>query len=230
MTTRDEQTAAVVALKALSRAKSRFTEMPADLRRELAWCMALDTLTALTVAVDRVALVTDEPSAEQALLRASLTVTVIDEPPPHEGDSPRLDGLNRALAAGIATFASATTVVAVLADLPSLRPGSVREVVAQAAGSSTPVLVPDADGVGTTMLAGAPGRLVPRFGGASAERHRHTGAVDVTGLDRLIDAQRDVDDVAALGSAAHLGVGSWTTGLLRRYPQLAQRPEPEQQP
>lgn len=178
--------------------------------------MALDTLLALRSAVDRVVLVTDEPTAERGLAEAGLDVAVAGEPAEAVGGEP----LNRALASGLAIIAGAEVGLAVLADLPALRPGSVRRVVAAAARSASPVIVPDADNIGTTMLAGRPALLVPRFGGASAARHRDAGARDVAEVSALPDARADVDDQHALRTAAALGLGRWTRDLLARHPWL----------
>lgn len=208
-------TAAVVALKRLSAAKTRF-RLPAGLRAELAWAMAVDTVQTLASVVDRVVLVTDEPSARSAPTLAQLRVEVLDESPGPPGH----DRLNRALAAGLSQVAGVDVAVAALADLPALRAASVRRLVADAWHSGSPLIVPDADDVGTTMLAGTPTAMTPRFGGSSAQRHRRFGARDVADLDALSDARADVDDPAALRAAVALGVGTWTTRLVQRHPEL----------
>ena len=58
----DDFTAAVVALKARDQAKSRLGSLPDDFRRELATAMAVDTLKALSAAVDHVLVVGRVPS------------------------------------------------------------------------------------------------------------------------------------------------------------------------
>ena len=71
--------AAVVALKAGSRAKTRMRALPDDVRRDLAWAMALDTLTALADPVDHI-LVVGAGDRRQDLQRAGLDVEIIDDP------------------------------------------------------------------------------------------------------------------------------------------------------
>ena len=71
---------AVVALKPTEFAKSRLGTVPDPLRRRIAWTMAVDTLTALVAAVDRVLVVSDQPSLEARLRRLGLSVAVTPEP------------------------------------------------------------------------------------------------------------------------------------------------------
>ena len=85
--------AAVVALKASPYAKSRL-DVPAPLRRRLAWTMALDTLTALTHAVTEVLVISDQPALQARLARAGIDAGVHPEPD--------RTGLNAALADGSA--------------------------------------------------------------------------------------------------------------------------------
>ena len=58
----DDFTAAVVALKTRDQAKSRLGSLPDDFRRDLATAMAVDTLKALSTAVDHVLVVGRLPS------------------------------------------------------------------------------------------------------------------------------------------------------------------------
>jgi 2-phospho-L-lactate guanylyltransferase len=74
------RTGAVVALKRVELAKSRLAGLPDPLRRRVAWTMAVDTLTALSAAVDEVVVVSDEPALESRLSRLGLTVRVLAEP------------------------------------------------------------------------------------------------------------------------------------------------------
>jgi len=201
---------AVVALKPTATAKSRLDTVPEPLRRRLAWTMAVDTLAALAAAVDRVLVVSDEPTLEVRLQRLGLPVTVVAEPGPV--------GMNGALAYGAEQLVAAgcEVVLACVGDLPGLRPESVRRVLAGSVGCPR-AFVADASGVGTTMLVARRTALQPHFQGRSAAAHAESGAV---GLDQLLlgdpvtDARRDVDTLSDLSEALRNGLGAATSALL----------------
>ena len=71
--------AAVIALKPTQHAKSRLA-VPDPLRRRLAWTMALDTLSALSVPLQLALVVSDQPALEAQLRRAGIAAEVISEP------------------------------------------------------------------------------------------------------------------------------------------------------
>jgi 2-phospho-L-lactate guanylyltransferase len=74
----------------------------------------------------------------------------------------------------------------------------------------------DAAGIGTTLLAAAPGvPLAPAFGGASRDRHLASGAREIT-LPGVDSARRDVDTAADLRVALALGVGPRTAAIAAR--------------
>ncbi|GAA3549231.1 hypothetical protein GCM10022197_00050 [Microlunatus spumicola] len=204
-------TGAVVALKAGEHVKSRLAPLPQALRRRLAWTMAVDTLHALVPAVEAVRVVSDQPGLAARLARAGLgDVVVVPETRPA--------GLNEALRQGEARLRAdgLTRVLACVGDLPALRPASVAVVLA-AAGPGRAYL-PDATGIGTTMLvSGGSEPLAPHFQGRSAAAHHSSGATPLTD-ERLgtavPDARRDVDTEVDLGDAAGLGLGSATQTLL----------------
>ncbi|SDU85789.1 2-phospho-L-lactate guanylyltransferase [Microlunatus sagamiharensis] len=208
----DGDVGAVVALKAGEHVKSRLAPIPQPLRRRLAWTMALDTLAALVDAVATVCVVSDQPSLQDRLSRAGLgTVQVVPEGRPA--------GMNEALRLGADHLrrSDVPRVLAVVGDLPALRPTSVRTVVAGAAAYER-AYVADATGVGTTMLLATAGvGLGPRFQGRSAAAHHHSGAVALTD-ERLgatvPHARRDVDTEVDLADAAGLGLGPATRALL----------------
>lgn len=210
MTTDHVRSAAVVALKPIEQAKSRLGTVSDPLRRELAWSMALDTLTALAEAVDDVLVVSPEPSLQTRLERAGLAVSVVDEP--------AAAGMNGALAYGAELLQArgCRLVLACVADLPALRPESVRRIL-RAAGHRPRSFVADASGIGTTMLTALDTALDPRFQGASAAAHRLSGAVALTDVSlgaAVPDARHDVDTESDLLTAATLGVGRATAALL----------------
>ncbi len=201
--------AAVVALKPSEYAKSRL-DLPPPLRQRLAETMALDTLRALADSVAHVAVVSGEPALASRLGRAGIPATVWPEPPE--------PGMNAALAYGAERLRAEGfgTVLACVGDLPALRMSSVDRVLRAAQGVPRAFL-PDASGVGTTMLVAADAPLLPGFTGRSADRHQRGGALPLS-EDRLgesvPDARRDVDTEVDLVAAIGLGVGPFTTALV----------------
>lgn len=206
-----ESPGAVVALKAIEQAKSRLGSVADPVRRRLAWTMALDTLTALSEVVPDVLVVSAQPSLQARLNAAGLAVTVVPEP--------AAAGMNEALAHGAELLRREGhgPVLACVADLPALRPDSVRRVL-EAAVQYRRSFVADASGVGTTMLAASAGSdLYPMFQGASAAAHEASGASPLT--DEVLggdvpDARRDVDVEEDLRQAFRLGLGHATARLL----------------
>lgn len=197
-----------MALKPLPHAKSRMAGVSPPLRRQLAWCMAVDTMRALVAGVDEVVVVSDQPELAVRLRAHGLAVRVRPDVP---------GGLNAALASGGEALAAAgcRTLLACVADLPALRASSVRRVVEASAASGRAFLA-DSTGVGTTMLVAHDTALAPQFSGRSAAAHRASGAVALTD-DRLgaavPDARRDVDTEVELADAYRLGVGPATRAL-----------------
>ncbi|MFF4958590.1 2-phospho-L-lactate guanylyltransferase [Streptomyces sp. NPDC001222] len=201
----------VVPLKALARAKSRLSDTAADgLRPGLALAFAQDTVAAVLscAAVRDVAVVTGDPLAAREL--AALGARVV-------GDEPA-DGLNAALAHGAAVVRQTmpgAAVAALNADLPSLRPPELARVL-EAATEFPRAFLPDAAGIGTTLLAAGPGReLLPAFGTDSRARHRASGAVEIA-LDEVDSVRQDVDTGDDLRAALALGVGPRTAAAAAR--------------
>ena len=212
MDTRGEgrRVGAVVALKPLELAKSRLIGLADALRQRLAWTMAVDTLAALSAAVDHVVVVGEQPALQSRLRRAGLNVDVLGEPVPL--------GMNGALRLGAEALRDrgCSVVLACVGDLPALRRVSVERVLTSAQGQPRCFLA-DVSGVGTTMLVAQDTALEPRFQGASAAAHRESGAVPLT--DQMLvtpvpDARRDVDTEADLTEASRLGLGVATAALL----------------
>lgn len=205
---------AVVALKPIEQAKSRLSTLADPLRRQLAWSMALDTLSALAETVDDVLVVSPEPVLQGRLDHAGLAVSVVNEPAGA--------GMNGALAYGseVLQMRGCRLVLACVADLPALRAESVRRVL-HAAGDRPRSFVADASGMGTTMLIALDTALHPRFQGASSSAHTRSGAVALTDEllgDAIPDARHDVDTEADLQAASALGLGRATTALLDAGP------------
>ncbi|WTL50627.1 2-phospho-L-lactate guanylyltransferase [Streptomyces sp. NBC_01497] len=205
----------VVPLKPLRRAKSRLgPAADAAQRGRLALAFAQDTVAAVlaTEGVRDVVVVTDDPAASAAL--SALGARVV-------ADSPAA-GLNAALAHGARAARSrrpAAPVAALNADLPSLRPAELARVLRHAAAFPRAFLT-DAAGIGTTLLAAAPGReLRPGFGGASRSRHAAGGAVEIP-LSGVDSVRQDVDTASDLRTAAALGLGPHTARVYAALPPL----------
>ncbi len=176
----------------------------------LATAIALDCLDAVraAAAVAEVVVVTADPALASAAGEAGAVV---------RGESRPGSGLLAAISDGLQGLEGPCAVL--LGDLPALRPEDL-DVALQAAHraltTSAPsmVFVPDAEGVGTVLLAAlAPGRMRPSFGPASARLHAESGAVRLE-LD-LPALRRDVDTQADLESAAALGLGPRTAAFVR---------------
>jgi 2-phospho-L-lactate guanylyltransferase len=201
----------VIPLKALARAKSRLSDTAGDaVRPGLALAFAQDTVAAALAcaAVRDVAVVTDDPLAGREL--AALGARIVPDEPG--------GGLNAALthgAAAVRRLRPGGAVAALNADLPALRPGELARVL-DAAAEFARAFLPDAAGVGTTLLAAAPGRqLRPSFGTDSRARHRASGAVELV-LDAVASVRQDVDTGADLRTALSLGVGPHTAATASR--------------
>ncbi|MFE5396896.1 2-phospho-L-lactate guanylyltransferase [Streptomyces sp. NPDC056568] len=201
----------VVPVKPLARAKSRLSDTAHDgVRPGLALAFAQDTVAAALAcpAVADVAVVTDDARAGRALAKLGAGV-VPDEPG---------GGLNAALAHGAAFVRAAhpaSPVAALNADLPALRPAELTRVLT-AAAQFPRAFLPDAAGIGTTLLAAAPGReLAPAFGTDSRARHRASGAAELH-LDSVDSVRQDVDTGDDLRTALVLGVGPRTAAVAAR--------------
>lgn len=201
----------VVPVKALARAKSRLSDTADDgVRPGLALAFAQDTVSAALAcaAVADVAVVTDDARAGREL--AALGAEVVPDEPG--------GGLNAALAHGAAAVRAArpeSPVAALNADLPALRPVELARVLA-AATQFPRAFLADAAGIGTTLLAVAPGReLAPAFGPDSRARHRASGAVELR-LGAVDSVRQDVDTGGDLRTALALGVGPHTAAVAAR--------------
>jgi len=128
-------------------------------------------------------------------------------------------GLDAAVRQGLTGLAGPVGVL--LADLPALRPDDLSQalhavsIALEPARADAPVrigaepprwvVVPDAEGTGTVLLAGTADAIRPSFGPASAAAHVRLGAMRLDlSAPRL---RRDVDTPADLEQAVRLGVG-----------------------
>jgi len=180
----------VVPVKGTDGSKSR---LGGDLERrlELAQAMALDTVeAALGVAP---VLVVGGPELSPAF--ADLGATVMVEEPG--------DGLNGAIVRALATIVGPAAVL--LADLPALRPDEL------AAALQDDVMVPDAEGTGTSLITGR----VPAFGPDSRAAHLALGYRELH-LSATSGLRLDVDSPEALAAIPPKRLGPRTRALVAR--------------
>ncbi|MFK4069247.1 2-phospho-L-lactate guanylyltransferase [Streptomyces sp. NPDC029674] len=201
----------VIPLKPLARAKSRLAAASGDgLRPGLALAFAQDTVAAAVAcpAVRDVAVVTDDSRAGREL--AALGARIVSDEPG--------GGLNAALAHGAAVVRAErpdAAVAALNADLPALRPTELARAL-DCAAAFPRAFMPDAAGIGTTLLCATPGtQLRPAFGVASRARHAASGAVEL-GLSDVDSVRQDVDTGEDLRAALALGVGPRTAAVAAR--------------
>ncbi|MFL6163033.1 MAG: 2-phospho-L-lactate guanylyltransferase [Jatrophihabitantaceae bacterium] len=123
-------------------------------------------------------------------------------------------GLNRALAVAAGQLAArypGDGVVALVGDLPALRPADLLATLGAAARHRRS-FVRDLAGSGTTLLAAAAGvELAPAFGPDSAGRHAESGAVELAAATSL---RADVDSSEDLRFCLQLGAGLLTAQML----------------
>ena len=198
----------VIPLKPLERAKSRLSDTASDgVRPGLALAFAQDTVAAALAcpAVRDVAVVTDDSLAGREL--AALGARIVPDEP--QG------GLNAALAHGAAAVRALrpeSPLAALNADLPALRPRELARVL-DAAAEFPRAFLPDAAGIGTTLLAASGAEeLRPAFGQDSRARHRASGAAELH-LGDVDSVRQDVDTGEDLRAALALGVGRYTAAL-----------------
>ncbi|MDQ3762890.1 MAG: 2-phospho-L-lactate guanylyltransferase [Actinomycetota bacterium] len=207
----------LVPVKPLAKAKTRLRGVAdggaraAEAHARLVLALVRDTLTAVAgAAVVRraVAVCSDEVVCD------ALAMDGVEAIP----DKPAA-GLNPALRYGEAMLRTAdptTTVGALQADLPALRPEELDCAVREGLASGGRAFCTDRPGTGTTLLLAPPGQpLEPHFGPGSAAAHRATGARELSGC--WPGLQCDVDTAADLAVARDLGLGRFTRAVLASY-------------
>ena len=181
--------------------KSRLAELGDRQRRELAAAIALDTVEACRGAavVTEVLGITDDAgfAAELAAIGCSSIP---------DGMSDDLNGTLRLAAAEAERRWPSLVPVALLGDLPALRPAEL-DAALTSIDPGDAAYVADADGTGTTLYTSAYDGFAPRFGVGSAAAH-DVVARPIEGA--LPGLRRDVDDLADLRRAWDLGVGART--------------------
>ncbi|BCI52577.1 2-phospho-L-lactate guanylyltransferase [Mycolicibacterium litorale] len=194
--------AAVIAVKRLTAAKTRLAPvLDPDTRETVVLAMLLDTIAA-AAAVASVIVVTPDPVAADAARALGAQVLADPTPPGHP------DPLNNAIGAAEAVLRETTpNVIALQGDLPALQSRELAEAIA-AARAHPRSFVGDRHGTGTSALFAFGVALDPRFGPDSAEQHRRSGAVELTGA--WPGLRCDIDTPEDLATARGLGVGPRT--------------------
>ena len=195
--------AVIIAVKRLSEAKTRLSELfDAAGRERVVLAMLVDTITAAR-AVDGVASITVvTPDRTAAAAARALGASTVDDHTPAQHTDP----LNNAIRVADSHLRSPDVAV-LQGDLPSLQ--SAQFAAALAAARAHPrSFVADHSGIGTCALFAFGVPLNPLFGTDSARRHRDDGAVELTGdwpgLSCDIDTPDDLAVARRLGVGAHM--------------------------
>lgn len=198
--------ALVIAVKRLSAAKTRLAPIfSAATREAVVLAMLVDTLSAAST-VAPVTVVTPDDAAAEAARALGAAVLVDPTPTGHR------DPLNNALRTAEAQLRThAPNIVVLQGDLPALQPRELAEALVSARAHQRS-FVGDRHGTGTSALFAFGTALAPRFGADSAARHRHSGAIELTGA--WPGLRCDIDTPDDLQVARRLGVGTATARAL----------------
>lgn len=204
--------ALIIAVKRLTAAKTRLAPVfSARTRETVVLAMLVDTVTAAgrVGSVGSITVITPDEAAATAV--AKLGARVLADPTP-QGHS---DPLNHAIATAERSVAeSFSNVIALQGDLPALQTQELADAIA-AARQYRRSFVADRLGTGTAALCAFGAALQPQFGSDSAARHRHSGAIELTGP--WPGLRCDVDTPADLAAARRLGVGSATARAIAQH-------------
>ncbi len=203
----DGDVALIIAVKRLSAAKTRLAPIfSARTRESLVLAMLMDTLTAArgVDALGSITVITPDESAAAAA--AELGAEVLKDPTPDGHPDP----LNHAVTAA-ERASSYSNVVVLQGDLPALQSRELDEAIA-AARQHRRSFVADRLATGTAALCAFGTTLDPHFGPDSSERHRRSGAIELTGA--WPGLRCDVDTPEDLAAARRLGLGPATSRRL----------------
>jgi 2-phospho-L-lactate/phosphoenolpyruvate guanylyltransferase len=206
--------ALIIAVKRLGAAKTRLAPVfSAATRERVVLAMLVDTVTAASKvpSLRAITVVTPDDVAAEAARR--LGADVLADPTPDDHPDP----LNNAITAAEAAISHApmapTNIVALQGDLPALQPQELAEAIT-AARAHTRSFVADRHGSGTAALFAFGAALQPSFGPDSAQLHRQSGAVELTGP--WPGLRCDIDTPDDLMTARRLGVGAVTAAAVGR--------------
>lgn len=197
----------IIAVKRLTHAKSRLSELFCGPDRErVVLAMLIDTLSAATAVEDVGSITVVTPDETAAAAARALGVGAIEDPTPPSHPDP----LNNAIRAADELL-NLPNVAVLQGDLPALRAAELGEALA-AARSHPRSFVADRAHSGTCALFAFGVPLNPLFGADSARRHRGDGAVELTG--DWPGLRCDIDTAEDLADARRLGLGRATSEAL----------------
>lgn len=193
----------IIPVKTTQAAKTRL-ELSGTDRPQLALAIALDTIAAAASAeaVSEVVVVTSDSDVQAGVDQIDNARWIPD---------PGM-GLNGAARAGLER-ATNDARVALLGDLPALRPSDLDRALLSASAEERS-FVPDVEETGSVFVAWrSPATFEPHFGSGSAEKHLEAGHVRLP-IPATSTLRRDVDTLEQLQEASDLGVGPRTTAML----------------
>jgi 2-phospho-L-lactate guanylyltransferase len=202
----------IIAVKRLAAAKTRLAPVfSAPTRERVVLAMLVDTITAASkvASLRGITVVTPDEVAADAARR--LGADVLPDPTPSDHPDP----LNNAVTAAETAISagSPSNIVVLQGDLPALQPQELAEAIT-AARAHPRSFVSDRHGTGTAALFAFGTPLQPSFGPDSAQRHRHSGAIELTGP--WPGLRCDIDTPDDLLAARRLGVGAATASAVGR--------------
>ena len=190
----------------LAMADEHYPSVETDLRVRLSIAFLQDTIAAAlhTPCVNHLIVVTSDTAVTTGLSAEIFTV-----PDPGQG-------LNAAISAGLKAARTATPeapVTVLTGDLPSLVTDDLATALKLAEHYPRGV-VPDHQGIGTTMITGLAGEVItPHFGGASHQAHQREGHVSFP-VSSDSTLRQDVDTPRDLARALRQGVGTATQSTM----------------
>jgi 2-phospho-L-lactate guanylyltransferase len=194
----------LVPVKDTRRGKSRI-DLPADRRARLAMAMAMDTVT-----------VAAQCGTVIAIVETEIDAAALGAVPGVIAHRTSVTGLNEAIMDGVKArssllIADPSSWIGVLpGDLPGLDAAELGLVLDSCAMHRSSV-VPDHQGVGTTLLAATEvAALRPQYGPDSFRLHQLAGAVPIE-LSPTSSLRWDIDTIADLGAR----LGPFTAAALR---------------
>ncbi len=193
----------IIAVKRLAVAKTRLAPVfSARTREQVVLAMLLDTIAAAARerSLHSITVVTPDDVAAEAARQLGAEVLADPTPDGHP------DPLNNAIVAAEAVLCSPNLVV-LQGDLPALQTQELTQAIG-AARAHRRSFVADRHGSGTAALFAFGSPLEPAFGPDSAQRHRRSGAVELTGP--WPGLRCDIDTPEDLQTARRLGVGPAT--------------------
>ena len=201
----------VIAVKRLAAAKTRLAPVFSAATRESVVLAMLSTPSPPRRRSRRCSAITVvTPDDDAAAAARRLGARVLADPTP-AGPSQPAEQRHRRRRGAVRD--ETPNIVALQGDLPALQPQELAEAIA-AARAYRRSFVGDRHGTGTSALFAFGVALDPQFGPDSAQRHRHSGAIELTGA--WPGLRCDIDTPDDLLVARRLGVGVATAQAIGR--------------